>query len=84
MKKDITVLIIFLACFICIIAINQSLAKPSIFIIREYDAESMQGPCKIVDYTINGYATSAVFYNYENGRYEAFIQELEREGRLTK
>ena len=84
MKKDLTVLAIFLACFIGIIAINQNLARPSIFIIREYDAESMQGPCKIVDYTINGYATSAVFYNYEGGRYEDFIQELEREGRVTK
>lgn len=84
MKKDITVLIIFLACFVGIIAINQSLAKPSIFIIREYDAESIQGTCKIVDYTINGYSTSAIFYNYENGRYDDFMAELEREGRVTR
>jgi hypothetical protein len=44
----------------------------------------MQGPCKVVDYTINGYATSAVFYNYEGGRYEAFILELEKEGRVIR
>jgi hypothetical protein len=58
--------------------------RPSIFIIRDYPADSLQGKCRVVDYTIGGYATSAVFYEDEFGRYEDFIAELEKEGRLKR
>jgi len=78
--------------FILVILVGLALAcvtmipspKPTIFIIREYAAESLQGPCTIVDYTINGYATSAVFYDYELDRYFEFLAELESQGRIVR
>jgi hypothetical protein len=84
MKRDIAILAIFIAVFSGFIILNQNLAKPTIYIIREYEAESMQGPCKVVDYTVNGYATSAVFYDYEIEAYRDFIKQLEKEGRIVK
>jgi hypothetical protein len=73
----------FLITMVLLVAILYR-PRPSIFIIREYLADSMQGKCRIVEYTIGGYATSAVFYDYEGGRYEAFMDELEKEGRIKR
>ncbi len=81
-KKAIAIIALQVAILIAIVC--NRIDKPTIYIIREYDADSLQGPCKIVDYTINGYATSAVFYEYEVGFYDRFIDQLEIEGRVIR
>jgi hypothetical protein len=84
MKRDIIALAIFLAVFSGFVILSQSLVKPTIYIIREYQAESLQGSCTIIDYMIGGYTTSAIFYNYEGDAYRQWMIQLEKEGRIVK
>ncbi len=85
MKRDITILIIFLTVFFGFIILNQNLSKPTIYILNEFEGETMQGRCMIIEYTINGVVQLPVtLYNYEGGRYENFMAELEKEGRVIR
>jgi hypothetical protein len=85
MKRDITILIIFLTVFFGLIILNQNISKPTIYIINEFEGETMNGRCMIIEYTINGVVQLPVtLYNYEGGRYENFMAQLEKEGRVVR
>jgi hypothetical protein len=84
MKKYIISVIIFLA-FSGLIILRGELDRPTIYILNEFEGETMQGRCMIIEYTINGVVQLPVtLYNYEGGRYENFMAELEKEGRIVR
>lgn len=76
--------LVLMFCTLVFFGVRVCGEQPTIYIFREYHGESMQGPCLIVDYTIGGYATSAIFYDYELGAYEKFMAYLEQEGRVIR
>ncbi len=59
--------------------------RPAIFILNEYEGMDYKGvTCKIVDYTIGGIMTSAIFYGEDFDRYDRFMSELAKEGRIIR
>jgi hypothetical protein len=85
MKQAIVKSILICAVFMAAIFILRQVDKPTIYIINEFEGETMQGRCMIIEYTINGVVQLPVtLYNYEGGRYENFMAELEKEGRVIR
>lgn len=82
--QNIISLLIVIIIFLVVFAVKIS-DKPTIYILNEFEGETMQGRCMIIEYTINGVVQLPVtLYNYENGRYENFMAELEKEGRVIR